>query len=73
MTAETAWPQGLGKMIDWRSKRQGLQSSRREHPVPGREHDSSLNRCGSCLPNSIPARGVKQATNRGLTHDRLKP
>jgi len=52
---ETAWPKGLGKVIGRRSKRHGLQSSRRGHPVPGLERHSALNRCGPGPPNSIPA------------------
>ena len=49
-------------MIDRRSKRHGLQSSRQENPGPGLERYSSLNRCGSRLPNCILARGVIKAT-----------
>ena len=38
--------------------------------VPGREHQSSLNRCRLRSLNCITARGKLQATTKGLAHER---
>ena len=67
----TAWPQGRGERST-RSRRHGLRRSRREIQTRRSSACSSLNRCEPSLPNSIPARGVMNATLRGLTHVRSK-